>query len=398
MVSGQKSAFKKVDTIIFDADGVITTEDEYWLAAELSILEILYGSQWIGLRDDIYQIALHKPGRPVTIGRFVLRDFTERLKARGIVSNWDMAFFCCALYLLELLGKTEPAGRPETLTGEGFTAENISRLGEAVPNKSVALPTIEDIAGDFFEVADELRISLQQQGAPGSFPPLVAALNDRARKTCGIDEPIFSADDPLWHVCRTLFQEWYLGDDIFKANHGKKLSKIRKDGLIQFETPIIPLGGLIDVFSMLREANITLGIGTGRPRIEIITPLANWGLLNFFSWRRVSTNREIVRAERYIEESGLQTSLAKPHPYVFLKALFPNKSPAEILDTPLPLRDGGRVLVVGDTVADIAAAKTMGAQSAAVISSVKNLERAESIMALNPDYILEDVAAIKELF
>ncbi|MFH1538448.1 MAG: HAD hydrolase-like protein, partial [bacterium] len=265
----------------------------------------------------------------------------------------------------------------------------------AISDRSPNLPKVEALGKDFFDVADRLRAG----GARAGYPSLVAALNDRAEKKCGCEEPVFSAAaDPLWQICQTLFQEWYLGDDLFKVKHGEKLSKLAKDGLVRFETPIVPLGRLIDVLSMLREANITLGIGTGRPRVEIITPLANWGLLNFLSSSRISTNREIAEAERHLEKTGSKKSLAKPHPYVFLKALYPKKPPAEILGMPLPLPDGERVLVVGDTVADIAAAKAMGAQSAAVLSSVKNLERAASIKDMEPDYILSDVTALKNLF
>ncbi|MEW5946386.1 MAG: HAD family hydrolase [bacterium] len=393
-----RSSFHKVETIIFDSDGVITTEREYWNAAELTILELLYGDQWVGLENERYSVALHKPGAAIRLLKFVNPEFSELLKSRRVISNWDLTYFAAALYLLELLRAAPRLAASGDFAREGLTGENLRRLGQSLPDRKTALPEIGELAGALFETADAVKKTGDGERAAGGRADLVAALNVMAEEKCGITEPLFSGDDSLMTLCKTLFQEWFLGDGLYEEHYGKKTSRIPKDGLMQFESPILPIPAMIDVLSMLREAGIALGVATGRPRVEALAPLERWGLLHFFDEKKIATNREITEAEEFLTETGRTRSLAKPHPYIYLKALYPEKTPGDILALRLPLAGAERVLIVGDTVADVAAAKKIGAQSALVYSGVKNLENARELKKMNPDFLIENVTGLKDLF
>lgn len=372
----------KVRLVIFDADGVITTEARYWRAAELAVAEVLHGGRFIGLRDEDVEAA--------PPGRFVTKTYTERLKARGVVSNWDTAYFSCALFVIEAMKRLPPGGAPAGVAADGLTHGNIAAIGAAIGDKSPVGASIDELSAPLFDAADSLN-------APPGPRALTDALNALSR-AAGLGVEPFSHDDPLYDVCKTLFQEWFLGDALFAELHGEKLSPIAKPGLILTEEPIIPLEKLDAAFSALRGAGATLGIGTGRPRVELLTPLTKWNLSRHFDPARISTNREIEEAETWARAAGRPAQLAKPHPYVYLKAMFPEKSPEEILAMPLPPPGARETLIVGDTVADVAAAKAIGARAAAVVSTVKTKERLASIEAAGPDFIIDSVTDLPALF
>ncbi|MEW6201154.1 MAG: HAD hydrolase-like protein [bacterium] len=394
-----RNSFQKINTILFDSDGVITTEREYWLAAELTILELLYGEQWIGLNDNGLRVILYKPGAPVILGKLVNRDFSESLKIRGINSNWDLTYFSCALYLIEIFKLIHDKNKLTDLLTSGFAEETFKKIGDALTKRTIEITSLDKITEDFFQASDRLKLESTEEGKNYTDKRfLTAALNERLKIQCGIEMPVFSGNDDLWHICQTLFQEWYLGDNLLERLQKKKLSKISKAGLIEYEMPIIPTGRIMEIFSMLKEANIIIGIATGRPYEELITPLKRWGLLNFFDLSRIATHREVQRAELLLKGSGNSKSLSKPNPYIYLKALFPDKRPEEILEMRLPLENGDTVLVVGDSASDILAAKQMGAQSAVVLSEVKNPDTVAGLKGLEPDYVLKDVNGLKELF
>jgi phosphoglycolate phosphatase-like HAD superfamily hydrolase len=162
--------------------------------------------------------------------------------------------------------------------------------------------------------------------------------------------------------------------------------------------PVIPLRRIIDTLGLLRDAGIELGVATGRPYVEIMIPLGNWNLTHFFNLKRIATYREIKAAEQMLEKSGAPQSLAKPHPYVYLKSLYPELKDTDIVNMPLPIEDADTVLIVGDSAADLMAARTIGCKSAAVMTGVKNLKAVQIMKDLEPDFVLDDMASIKDLF
>ena len=93
-------------------------------------------------------------------------------------------------------------------------------------------------------------------------------------------------------------------------------------------------------------------------------------------------------------------SISKPHPYVYLKSLYPEKGIEELLDTKLPFPDdaGKKILIVGDSLSDIMAARKMNTCAAVVLTGIKSLEAVEQMKALNPEFVLTDVSKIEKLF
>jgi phosphoglycolate phosphatase-like HAD superfamily hydrolase len=65
---------------------------------------------------------------------------------------------------------------------------------------------------------------------------------------------------------------------------------------------------------------------------------------------------------------------------------------------PLPKETAEKTLVVGDSLSDLIAARSMGVRSAVVLTGIKSLEAVEQMRALEPDFILEDVSRFEDLF
>ncbi|MCM8775097.1 MAG: HAD hydrolase-like protein [Candidatus Omnitrophica bacterium] len=106
-----------------------------------------------------------------------------------------------------------------------------------------------------------------------------------------------------------IFQEVYLGKDLFKTIERKQPMYWKKRGLIHREKPIVRKSTL----EKLRRLGILLGIATGRTRFEAIYSLKRFGLLEYFN--TLVTIDEVRRAEQQLKQS-----LRKPHPYSLIEA------------------------------------------------------------------------------
>jgi len=167
-----------------------------------------------------------------------------------------------------------------------------------------------------------------------------------------------------------IFQEVYLGRDLFETSEKKKPFYWKTRGLIEKEKPIFRKVTL----AKLKQRGIALGIATGRPRFEAVYALKRFGLLDFFDC--MTTIDEVKKAERETFQS-----LRKPHPH-------------SILETAKKIGLKKSFLYVGDLPDDILAARE--ARSAIDIHSVafpwlaadSRLALAE-IQKVNPDFLLK---------
>lgn len=130
-----------------------------------------------------------------------------------------------------------------------------------------------------------------------------------------------------------IFQEIYLGPDLFRDTENKKPLYWKKRGLIYKEKLIFKRA----LLEKLRQRGIKLGIATGRPQFEAIFSLKHFGILDYFD--AVTTMDEVKKAER-----DQKKSLRKPHPF-------------SLIETALKLGQGKKFCYVGDLPDDVLAAK-----------------------------------------
>ena len=92
---------KSINTLIFDLDGVITSEQKYWNTSRLTAWELICDREFLGLTNYFG----HSPDvatRLESIGDNIIpKTFIYELKSRAINSNWDLTFFVCCLHFDE---------------------------------------------------------------------------------------------------------------------------------------------------------------------------------------------------------------------------------------------------------------------------------------------------------
>lgn len=335
---------KGIHRIIFDMDGVITSEQNYWNAAALTVYEMLYSSQYFGDRDIQVDPSAEEI-KQIRKKVFLDDQLISLLKDRGINTNWDLAYvvLCIARILYT------------------HHFEEIYRY-----------ISVRDLEGEEIYRFLMYKLSL----------------------LTGMDEEYYQRHGEFWNQCQKVFQEWYLGEKAYLKTYGQKPSQSGKKGLMYSEQPIIPLDELRNILKVLHSSGISLGIGTGRPFIEIHAPLVLWEVDQYFDRQSYITYTEVEEAEK---TNPGKESLAKPHPYVFLKAIFGKES-----DDSWLLRgeyDKGEIshtLIVGDAGSDIMAAKAIQCKFAAVLTGVSGQKARSYFEQMGADYILDSIRELVE--
>ncbi len=329
-----KLQLSKYDKIIFDMDGVITGETAYWEAAALSCYDLLfshkyYGKSWI---DEEWCRRSYREIYDTVLcgGRTV-----QAIKRIGVNTNWDLAYviFCVSRYV-----------NPELDTLDSAHFESVCMF---IENIQVAPPELYDMLGGL-----------------------------AATTSAEYDENHFRrGGDFFWKELDIVFDKWYHGTDDF-------------EGVKVGERLLFPVEDIKAVLEKLKSKGIRLGVGTGRPRAEIEFPLEQHGIDKYFDKNMYVTLDEVWAAEK---ELNLSYPLAKPDPYVFLKAaLGENHTNAEIHEGNYTYEELERTLIVGDAASDMLSAQKGGFDFAAVLTGAEGKAARKFFEDNNVDYILDD--------
>lgn len=352
--------------IIFDMDGVITSEQCYWDTAALSVWELLYSSRHLGLERHTKLPQFRTAGLPAgdiaRVRRVIFQDdrVIAFFKKRAVNSNWDLAFLTAAFQLVCIF---------KELNKRGIKAEHCFKAGGAFAPQD--LPALSSLLkahcpgwGPSFE--DILTGWAGEDSGSGLFGRMSSLLPPDYRKACG---DFLEPCSPFWKGVQEIFQEWYFGEEKLKAVTGREHREPGKEGLIYREEPVIPVEKISDTLKQLRAGGWVLGIATGRPWNELHHPLDKMGLRDYFDRSAVVTFDDVMEAQHLLEREGRSVSLGKPHPFSFLKACFGRSYEREGLYLP-PFRRPlpGKCWIVGDSMADLLAAREMGAPFLAVLT------------------------------
>jgi phosphoglycolate phosphatase-like HAD superfamily hydrolase len=202
---------------------------------------------------------------------------------------------------------------------------------------------------------------------------------------------VFGRSSRFWQFCTDLFQQWYLGDELYEQVSGHPPAQPGKIGCIHLEEPLLPLEHLRATLEQLCRQGYTLGVATGRPGREATMPLKQYGLYDYFDQQRIVTHKEVELAEAELRRRGDNTLLVKPHPYQFLRAA----DPTYVLGDPLPAR--GSFVVVGDSTSDVLGARAANALMLAVYTGALTAEARDLLEQSQPDHLLADVTQVPDL-
>ncbi|MFI8712908.1 HAD family hydrolase [Brevibacillus brevis] len=371
-----------IKTILFDVDGVMLSEERYFDASALTVWEFLYSPQYVGLAGEEFTASPEEAQiRRVREQVFAHDEVLNFIKSRGINSNWDMVFLAFSYQLIRLIEvvKTQV---PEATS---LLVEQIDRP-QLAKVKEWAATYAPDFQVDYAAfTADFAKGSAQKAG-------MLLYLNQIAKERCGIATEMFSRNSDLWQLIQKTFQEWYLGDERVAASIGRETMQPGKKGFLADEIPIVPPAEMVELFRTLKEKGYTLGIGTGRPTIETHVPLSEMNILEWFDPNRVVTASHVLDAEEAFPSFA---PMSKPHPYCYVKGLLGLDTPiSDAVHFSLPIENGEEVLIVGDSLADFLAARSIGCKFAATLTGLSGQDARSKFEEEKADFILDDVRDI----
>lgn len=336
-------------------DGVITSEDGYWRAAACALLEFAAHLGHLHSQQEVADETLPWRIRPD------LRAIAEA-KAFLINTNWDL----CHLAALALCWRLCHDHR-----------ENTSRLlaidwdGDG-PSLPLLWPA--GLQPDLNSLIDGI---LPHASGQTGFTLLEAL----AAKT-GAAAPLLARKGPVWQWLYRRFQQWFNGQP------GRK-------GIIENENLLLPPSRIAGALDVLRAGGWSLGIATGRTRDELLPTLRRFGLLSRFAEESIVTHDEVALAETVLAADGKTAHLSKPHPFPFLRALFPGQPAVRLLAGVHPPL--AQVVIVGDTAADMAAAKALGVMAVGVLTGPGGASGGEALRAAGAQHLLPDVTHLPRL-
>ncbi len=303
--------------LLFDVDGVLLKEDGYYRTLALTC------AQFYRRRCGELGIAVHESlaGRVSTLAEvdelkrvFLPTPVLSLLRARAINSNWDKTY----AIVLGLLALTQ-----EDLTSTTIPAALIRHLGAVAGQGQAYLQALRQIGESHAK----------------------------------------------------LFQDVY---EVFQQIHLGPWSGVDflAQGMLAHDEATVDAAALRSLLASLRERGCCLGIGTGRPRLEVEVPFRGMGFWSFFDEKRVVTVDEVRARER---ERGLAPfALAKPHPFTYQTGA-----------DGVPLE---QVYVIGDSMSDALAAEAAGYHFIGVGGD------ADFAATLRPSFaVVSDVLALWEL-
>lgn len=336
----------EIKTLIFDLDGVITSEIKYWNTARLTVWEIISGDRYLGIKQyfgsspDVSNVL-------VELGdRIIPSHFIYELKSRAINSNWDLTFFVLCLHLIGILSQLEKDSKEDL----NFLEDNQLELSDKL--KYIGL-RLQDKDYDV-HLSDAVIAQFWNETQLLSGETVLEYVQVFLNKKLGKNFLFFDPKSALWQLCYENFQAWY---------EGKRGYNLPDD-----ET-VLDLDSIDVALSTLHQANrFTLAIATGRPRAEVIQPLTTLGLIKYFDPNRIVTYDEVLEAEFILAHSGQVITLGKPHPFVLYKAMYPEDAIAKLSINDFQFPNGHEIAYVGDAGSDVVAAKRAGCLSIGVLT------------------------------
>ena len=140
--------------------------------------------------------------------------------------------------------------------------------------------------------------------------PLATLLKNKGKPEDGFISGLYAGDVGSGNIIKQIFQEIYLGNELFQTTYNLKPSVYNSKGYILKEKVLVDRSVLDD----LSRHNV-LAIATGRPEAEAAYPLDYFDLKKYF--KMVYTLDDCLMEEkRTFNETGKKVSLSKPHPFM----------------------------------------------------------------------------------
>lgn len=372
-----KGVFRLYKTVLFDVDGVFLSEERCFDASALSVWELLHSPQYLGLDDQKHVVRPSEEQiRRIRKEVFVNDQVLDWMKQKGLNSNWDMVYLVFSgqlMLFLKALYEEKPE-RVKQLLSEPVTAEVL----QAIQNEA-----------NGFQLRFSGFISLFDGKENLDKHQLLIYFNELAYEWFGFAVDAFSRNSSLWKLAYSVYQEWYLGDQRFEETEGKPARQKGKKGFLENEIPLAEPEKVRQLLTTLKEKGIKAGIGTGRSFLETEVPFRSFGWFTLLDENHIATASDVMEAEKAYPH---RAPLGKPEPFTYVRAYLGREADiSDCLDHPLPFENGKEILIVGDSVADLLAARKMGCDFAATLTGLTGKAARAKFEELGADYVLEDI-------
>jgi phosphoglycolate phosphatase-like HAD superfamily hydrolase len=250
--------------IIFDMDGVIIDVSGSYRDVVRQTTRLFFqpARSWEKLPQPLFELA----------------DLASVKHSGGLNNDWDLT--CAVINLLYSLA-TKPAISKST--------EPWQRWQETLKQCDV------DGMAKFLATEDQ---------------PLAALLKDKGKLEDDFITGLYTRDVGSGNIIKQIFQEIYLGQELFASTYKFKPKLYHGEGYILREKVLIDPSDLADL-----ARNNVLAIATGRPRSEAEYPLAHFDLKKYFTM--IYTLDDCLEAEeKILAAKGENVSLSKPNPFM----------------------------------------------------------------------------------
>ena len=366
---------EKLKLLIFDLDGVITSETKYWNTSRLTVWELICSKQYLGI-NDYFGESKNVETRLVEVGdRIIPSSFIYQLKSRAVNSNWDLTFFVVSLHLIAIFNEfPKSADNPfdDILNKPLPLVTKFQELGKLLSNFQYTDEISNNLIQKFWQETTSLRGTA-----------VVEYVETFSKKMLGFPIPGCEGKGELWQLCYQNFQDWY---------EGKKGYQLPDD-----ET-VVDVNKIDAALKSLRDSGrFNLAIATGRPRNEVIEPMTVLGLLKYFDSQRIVTYDEVLAAESILSKTNQKIKLGKPHPFVIFKAVYPEEKIEELGSKNFLLTKAEEIAYIGDAGSDVVAAKKAGCFSIGVLSGFAGGQAKEMLIDLGCDLVLDSILDLPQL-
>ena len=327
---------KPKNLIVFDMDGVIIDVSNSYRDVVRQTTRQFFGPA----------VAVEHLPEPL----FALSDLAAVKQSGGLNNDWDLT--CVVINLLYSLTDKPIVHKSENPWIR--YRETISRC-------------------DITAIAEYLNATVQ---------PLTTLLKDKGKPEDSFISGLYLGDVGSGNIIKQIFQEIYLGAELFKSTYSLEPEIYRGKGCILREKLLLDRS----ILEELSQENI-LAIATGRPKAEAEYPLKHFQLKQFFPV--VLTLDDCVSEEKRIfKAEGRAVSLSKPDPFM-LDAIAEDHRNAV---------DG--FFYIGDMPDDMLAAarSRVGFKSIGIlISAPDKSSLKKNLLRAGADYIVEDFESLKEI-
>jgi phosphoglycolate phosphatase-like HAD superfamily hydrolase len=342
---------QRLSMLVFDLDGVITSEQRYWDTARRTVYELLEDEHFLGLAGYFGEEP-PRGGDSAAGDAIIPTSQVYALKNQAVNSNWDLTYMVAALHITAVLHASGGAAQ-EIFRPDIPLQDSLRRIGQQAQQAGCGAHSGMALIERFLQDAHTL------QGAA-----LIEHIQTFACNLLAAPWLPFAPGGDLWRLCFDRFQFWY---------------EQQADEAITERDTVVELAQVDRLLRHLQQSGrYVLGIATGRPHQEAIRPLAAMGLLHYFEERRIITSGHVLEAQRALQQEEQGLTLGKPHPFVLFRAIYPERAIAQLVTLEQQDIDHSHVAFIGDTPSDVLAARRARCVSIGVLtgSASSNADRA----------------------